>query len=271
VSKEISHPTSPAQARRAFEAGRERWPDISVDGDRFVSFVGRAGVETEAYPADLYLACACDDGDQIACKIVIERYLRPIVPHLTRRGFPQDVAEEVCQTVSERLLSGPRRRIRSYAAHVDLNTWVRIISYRAAVDMVRARKLQIATEDLLWNEAMVGAVSPDPETVLMRADAGALMHAAIERAFASLTPRERTLLRHYYVSRLSIDRLAVIFHLHRATVARQIADVRERIIKRMNEYLRTVPGLDKRDRRSFDDLARSQVDLDLEELLRSTS
>jgi RNA polymerase sigma-70 factor (ECF subfamily) len=265
---EVLTPTDEIQ--RAFELGRRQWPKVSVDSRRFDSFVARAcAPELERHAADLYLACGSAAGDRSACTIVVDRYLSSISDHLCRRGFSTDVAEEVSQTLAERLLTGENPRIGSYSGQVDLGAWIKVVAYRAAIDLVRANQADSGAKDRLTNELTVDPAPADPETVLMRADAGVLMRAAIEQATAALEPRERTLLRLYYVGGLSIDRLATMFHVHRATIARQIAEIRETVLKGVSTHLRKVNGLSASQRESFDALARSHVDLDLEDLLRS--
>lgn len=53
---------------------------------------------------------------------------------------------------------------------------------------------------------------------------------AFRDAVNALTSRERNLLRYHYLSDLSIDQIGTLYHVHRATAARWVAQARERLI-----------------------------------------
>ena len=246
------------------------WPALTVSEDAFTSFTSAADPDGARYFAsDLLLACACAAGDAGACQVFAAQFLKPTVSHLTGRGFTHDVAEEVCQSLGEKMLSGDHPRIRTYSGSGGLAAWVRVVAYRQALDAARSLTSEKTNKTELANELAVGISSQDPELALLRTDCAAVMRAALEDAIGKLEAREKTLLRLYYVGGLSIDRIAVVFRVHRATVSRQIGDVRDKLIKSISRHLREIPGMSESDRRSMNALARSQMSFELDELLRS--
>jgi RNA polymerase sigma-70 factor len=69
-----------------------------------------------------------------------------------------------------------------------------------------------------------------PELQLLLSRHRSSLQDAIEAAFRRLAPEERTLLRLQYVDRLGIDELSTIYRAHRATVARRLLRLRDRML-----------------------------------------
>lgn len=68
------------------------------------------------------------------------------------------------------------------------------------------------------------------------------MKHAIEDAAAELAPRDRALLRLHLVERASIDDIAALYRVHRATVARWIQSAREIVESELTLSLSRVLG-----------------------------
>src|SRR5262249_39301080 len=66
----------------------------------------------------------------------------------------------------------------------------------------------------------------------------AAFKAAFGDAMASLVPDDRSLLALHYVDDLSIDELAKVLGIHRATAARRVAKVREQLLEGTKDRLR---------------------------------
>src|SRR5262245_56150780 len=97
-----------------FAAGRQAWPAVEISRATFGAHV-LARLSEDADPAaalaglhgpDLYLACACAEGDPRALE-ELERRLMPEVTQFLNRGdaFP-GFADEVKQVLRERVLVG---------------------------------------------------------------------------------------------------------------------------------------------------------------------
>ena len=60
---------------------------------------------------------------------------------------------------------------------------------------------------------------------------------AFTAALATLTPRDRNLLRQQFIYGASIDELGALYGVHRATVARWIAQVRDTLLRRTRHHI----------------------------------
>jgi RNA polymerase sigma-70 factor (ECF subfamily) len=90
---------------------------------------------------------------------------------------------------------------------------------------------------------------------------------ALRAAFASLTPRERLLFRMHFIDGLTIDRIGVVFSVHRATIARWLASAREMVVDRTMAQLGDELRLDPAEFESLLRVVRSALDVSLQGLL----
>ena len=69
----------------AWDAGKQAWPDVALDRDRFETYARTLDPEAAAkFPADIYLAAACLGGDPVALARVqsqLEVSLSQLLPH----------------------------------------------------------------------------------------------------------------------------------------------------------------------------------------------
>ncbi|MBL0218227.1 MAG: hypothetical protein IPQ07_30640 [Myxococcales bacterium] len=66
---------------------------------------------------------------------------------------------------------------------------------------------------------------------------GARTGEAFDRALATLTPRERNLLKQQYVYGATIDELGALYGVHRATAARWLAQIRDTLMHRTRGHI----------------------------------
>jgi RNA polymerase sigma-70 factor (ECF subfamily) len=71
----------------------------------------------------------------------------------------------------------------------------------------------------------------------MTGDERRIYREAFEAALATLTARDRNLLRQQYVYGTTIDELAALYRVHRATAARWVARVREVVLRRTRRHI----------------------------------
>jgi RNA polymerase sigma-70 factor, ECF subfamily len=69
----------------------------------------------------------------------------------------------------------------------------------------------------------------DPELARLRAHYGDQFKQAFGDAFASLSKRDRTILRHRFADGLDIDAIGAIYGVHRSTAARWLHQIRVRL------------------------------------------
>src|SRR5687768_11339566 len=118
---------------QAFEEARAAWPGIDV---LFSSFAARmTDAQSRANASDLYLACACSDGNRLALLEFERRFIGRVRDAVVRIDASYDFIVEVQQVLRERLLVGPAAKIRSYRGAGGLAAWVRTAALRTALNL----------------------------------------------------------------------------------------------------------------------------------------
>jgi RNA polymerase sigma-70 factor (ECF subfamily) len=91
---------------------------------------------------------------------------------------------------------------------------------------------------------------------------------AFEAALRTLPDRERTLLRQHYLDGLSIDKLASLYRVHRATAARLLVRARVRVLEATRAQMMSQLDVRSQDLDSILRLIRSQIEISLHDLQR---
>jgi RNA polymerase sigma-70 factor (ECF subfamily) len=224
-------------AQLLYDRGRRAWPKIELGAASFARALAEHGAPADAHVEDFYLACACAEGDAAALAAFDELHLRQVGRFVARVDASPEFAAEVRQDLRERLLvaePGGRPRIGGYSGQGPLGAWVRVAAVRVALDLTRRRKDGAATPEL---SETVAASTHDPEVALVKARYREVFEEALEAALARLSPKEKNLLRMSLVDGLSIDRIGVVYRAHRATAARWIAAVRQKLLDELYQEL----------------------------------
>ncbi len=211
-------------------------PELHADEREFAEAVGRSLVDRDDPVAaidglqlgDLWLACACAGGDRGAIA-EFDRVLATLRPTLARTGADADAIDELLQQHRAHMLTAePDRppRIRSYRGHGDLRSWMKVALVREAVRTQRRGQPSTQGEDEI--DALVDP-SGDPELQAMQDAYRAGFRRAFAHALAELPPRDRNVLRYHLVDGLAIDDIGAIYRVHRATAARWLVHIRERL------------------------------------------
>jgi RNA polymerase sigma-70 factor, ECF subfamily len=244
----------------------ERWPSIRCGRDAFVEHVERVGAQAEdiaRHGAELCLACACAQGDASAIRIFESEYVAQLEPTLRRFGDGSFV-DEARQALRQRMLLPPEPRIATYAGTGPLLGWLRISALRLALNL---RRSEIRPADALLVEEIVREL-PVEASDLPRYIA--VFSMALGRAFAVLETRDRNLLRLHHVDGLTLDRLGELYDVHRATVARWLAQARTRIFEEVEAEVKRELRLSQSEFHSMLGLVRSYLDASLGGLLEPT-
>jgi RNA polymerase sigma-70 factor (ECF subfamily) len=202
--------------------------------------LGNAAEVIMRHGDDLFLACACANGDERAIEFFSQHFLGA-VPAMVARVLPnRSLVEELVQSLHEGMLV-PREasppQIAGYRGTGSLAGWVRISAMRAAVRM-KNRVARFAPESHI---AASEAPTIGPEKRYMQREYGPAFADAFREALAALPSAPREVLRRYYVEGLTIDEMAERDGIHRATAARRVdaarrlilADVRRRAAARL--------------------------------------
>ncbi|MBL4687566.1 MAG: sigma-70 family RNA polymerase sigma factor [Nannocystaceae bacterium] len=218
----------------ALRSARSAWTSIEASTDEFARAIGSAVAEQDDPLAgiaalrhgDLWLATAAAQGNKLAVE-AIEAILTSLRPTLARMGAARSTIDELLQRVSVHLLAGSQdqpSRIRSYRGRGELRSWIKVVVVRDAVRALRAERGQDTPADEL--EALMDP-GGDPELEAMRSTYREAFRAAFSHALSELSPRDRNVLRYHLAEGLTIDDLAALYQVHRATTARWLARIRE--------------------------------------------
>lgn len=260
----------------AWTSARAAWPDVAVDEAWFAAVIARrlpADVEPLAGLAglrvpDLYLACACVRGQADALR-AFERSFGDQLAAAARRGGAT-APDEVVARLRERLLVGPDAKLADYAGAGPLARWLKIAAQRLAIDMGRSDRVRGNDPASRGDGELVDRIgSEDPELQLLKDRYREAFREAFSRAMAALTPRARTMLRLHLIHGLSIDEIAPMHDVHRATAARWLAAARAEVLEGSRARLGELLAADAREVESIMHLIASRLDVSIVRHLES--
>jgi len=238
----------------AIEATLAVWPNLEIDPPdifRHVELLGVGSEELAQYGTHLCLAVACARGGSHAVRILERDFMGAARVALCKLRASSDLAEEALQVLRERLLVGSKPRIGTYTGRGPLPGWLS----RAAINV--GFNLMQSERALSRRTLPEHAWSDEPK------DHAPAYQAVAQKAFdasvAELTARERELLREQARGQ-SIDVLAKRLGLHRATIARKLVALRERLSHDVRQRFRTHFGMTTSEARIV--LARVALEID---------
>jgi RNA polymerase sigma-70 factor (ECF subfamily) len=253
------------EARARLSAARTRWPGIALDDAPFVAHLsqlaaGDAGKLAGLHIDDLFLAWACSRGDRAALA-ELDGSVLSLVPRWVQ-GFEGVSADDVQQELRHKLLTGPAAHLLDYTGRGALDRWVRVAASRIAIDLQRKRKPESSDDavDTLLSQ-------PDPEIDFVKVHDREVLRSVLRDAVRSLPARQLGLLRLHYLEGVSLEKLAALERVHRATVARWLADARADALKKVRELLRDRLKLSSDEGDSLVRFLGSRLDLSLRSAL----
>lgn len=255
--------------------GRAAYPELEVDATTFAGelarrLAGTASLEqlARARIDHLYLAVACMAGDERAVAIV-EREFLPVAGACARRMRARpDQADEVRARVARILFveePGRTAALASYSGRGDLGTYVSVIATRELTRMLAKDRREVAVDEPSFLDRL--APASDPELAYLRDAYRDDVDAAMRTALAGLSAESRALLRYSLIDGWSIDRIAALYGIHRATAARRVAAARDELGHAMRAELATRLTISKDEVDSVVRLVQSRIDVSLARLL----
>jgi RNA polymerase sigma-70 factor (ECF subfamily) len=219
----------------------------------------------QLHDEDLELARACLAGDQDAL-----RRFDGLLDEVGRKlgGMAgADLMREAKQVVRQVLVATKDRpaAIAEYSGRGALGGWLRVALGRELVRL--AKKGQKEPQALPDELELLAADDDDPETAYLKTHYRTEFKQAFAAALEGLDAAERRALRYSIVERLSIDDVARLDGVHRATAARQVARARERLTEETRRILRERLVVDPDELQSILRLIESQVDVSVRRLL----
>lgn len=258
---------------RHFALAHQHWdetvgPQLTDENiEAFVGFVdshGEAGW-SGGHLRDLFVAWSAACGDPKGVGAFVQRCegdMRRAIAQTMRE--PADV-DEVVQRVLEHLLVGGHGRkaaLLSYSGRGDLAGFVRVAAARRALNYATRAPRELASHDAILHS--IFDADADPETQVIRQRCKSELREGFCAALASLSVRDRTLIRYSLLDGMSVDTIGSIYRVHRATAARWVSAARGRLLEAFHLQMSTRLGVSAAELESLVRWARSAVDLSIE-------
>ncbi|MBN9686859.1 MULTISPECIES: sigma factor-like helix-turn-helix DNA-binding protein [unclassified Corallococcus] len=214
------------------------WPGLQLEPGPFVAHLGRHTASGEPlaqalsalHCEDLYLALAALDGQRAALDALESAVLVPAGRAVRRVENSDAFVDEVLQLTRLRLLveeGGRAPRLTEYAGRGPLRRWTEAVALGIALALKRKPERSTPLDDALI-AADLGAADPELEHIRHRYRPA--FRAAFVEALASLSPRDRNLLRMGLVQGLGVESLGALHQVHASTVSRWMAKAREALL-----------------------------------------
>jgi len=250
------HPTIGITALELFAFAGERIRDGDLDAEL-----------ARRHVPDLYLACGCARGDGAALTILEHQTLPVVERGLGGLKLSSDARGELLQMLREQMLvahEGPPG-IAAYDGRAPLAIWLRVCAARLGIRQLDRDRRACDLDDRQLEQLSPGV--PNPELAYLRRLYGDQFQAAFRGAVADLTPRERNLLRHSVIDELGIDQIAAIYHVHRATAARQLNQARATLVEATRQRMRVALRVSETELESILRVIMSMAEVTLRQIL----
>lgn len=257
-----------AQARAAH-------PDLAVaDRDLVTALAAHAPAEeveafcARCHAAELALAVAAGEGSAQAITELERVHAATLDATCRRFAGRGHEADDLRQLLRAKLFVSEGEappRIAQYNGQGSLGSWLRVTATRLFIDLGRRKD---RAREISEDPTELEVVEPfDLELELVKTEYRGAVAAAMIEAARELPPGERHLLRQHLAGGLTIDQLAAVLGIHRATVARRIARARDALATRTRELVAASLKLDDRELGELFGLVVSKIDVSLRKLL----
>lgn len=256
-------------------------PDVPVPRERFAALLARCVNASGSQPlepsqlhvADLYLACGYGLGIETAQSRVESQHFSRIKRRLDRMKVPPSNTAEILQELRCRLveMNEPGFSGAAYSGRGSLGGWLFIAAVRIADRRSERTQHELTEHDGALDAAdrLLSVIDPEMEHRVQSYKA--TFEAAMHEGLAALSRRERNLLRFHFLERLSIDRLAEIYQVHRATAARWVLRAQQHLAEEArSRFIARIPTAENSMPRLLE-LIRSKLDLSLSGILQRTA
>lgn len=233
------------------KAAWARWPSLPA---MEFPVEGPAGT---AHGAEVVLVSAALAGVRQALEVLELEYFEPLRAALCQR-WARDVIDDALQSLRERLLVGASPGLREWPARDRLERWLRVCAMREVMTASRERP----------------ELTPGPAIISGGGDLTHRHREALERALKTavgqLEPAQRGILKLHLLENVSVESIAELHGVSRATMTRWLAAARDSLAEGLRAEGKE--QLEVGDR-TLDSLARpllAQLEVSLAGLLRAT-
>jgi RNA polymerase sigma-70 factor (ECF subfamily) len=238
-------------------------PGIDVSRDELAAALATKDDQpTPEGAAELYLAVACARGDSAAIAAFERDYLSAVPAALASTKLPAATVEDIRAAVRDKLLLDGK--IVEYAGRGRLRGLVQVTASRLAIDRIR----HDSKEQALPEGDRLAAVG-DVEMSLIKAQYREAFAAGFTAAVGKLDRRDRNILRLHLLGGVTLEQLAQMYGVHRATVVRWLAAAREAVLAGTRAHVADKLHAPADELDEMFELVRSRVELSVERLLAS--
>ncbi len=257
-----------AELERLWQEARARWPGVTVEPDRFCATLARhAGSRlmlARLRIHDLYLACGCLGGDTVALR-EFDALVEEVAAKLRSLGrdaaLIADAKQHARQSVLPRAAAPPP--LAAYNGHGDLGGWLRVVMSRELVHLIKREQRHGPLDEVQAQKS----AGDDPEIAYLKKQYEREFKEAFAAAMSQLGDDRRRALRYAVVEGMSIDEIAKVERIHRATAARSVARARARLVELTRSILQAQLALDASQLDSLLRLVPSEIDVSVRRLL----
>ncbi len=275
----VDEPELAEMLRRLVAEAQQAHPDLAIDGAVLAAKLGAGLTDDGATPIaaaiaaictpDLYLAIGCEKGLASALRSFMRTYQGDIDRAAAKCGSAGMSPGEFTALVQDRLFVEPQR-IARYTGKGDLRGWLRVVLSRLVVDVLRRAAAGPLERPADPDDLLHVADAHDPELGLLHAQYREPVRAALERAFARLSPRERNLLRLRLLEGWNHDQLGARFGVHRTSAARWIVQAQQALFEATRAELHAELGVAQREFESLARAVQSRLHLSVQRILSRT-
>lgn len=261
----LTTPAAAAATSAAWAEAQRQWPSLGVTE---AEFVGRIASVLESAspspvalttirPTEQMLVAACLE-QRPGAMVALERYAFELLPSVAQRFASVLTADELVQRVRTKLLTPPPGEsplLARFTGVTSLGRWIRIVAVRLGLDAARSSQRRQAREHTLPD----ALPQRDPEFYWMRQLYTENFERILSENLLALPVRDRNLLKAQVVHGMSLEEMARVWSVHRATVARWLRAARLGLLGSVRDGLQVQAGLSESEVDSVLNLIRSGV------------
>ena len=247
-------------------AAQAQWPLVRLDEGVFITHLRArlSGPLEQVRGPELYLACACLEGDPAALAAFEHQFIAGVDKAVMGVDANASFIDEVRQRVRERLLVGSSPKLKEYSGLGSLQAWTRTVALRLALNHKRDGAREVQDDGMLDAIPFAGR---DLELDYVRKQHRQDFAAAFRDALVALEARSRNVLRLSYVDRLTIDQIGTMYGTHRATAARWLNAAREELMEQTRARLAERLKLNQSELNSLLGALQSNLEISINRLL----
>ena len=205
------------------------------DDDTFQSYLNRI------HTSDLYLTMGMSTGDENAWEIFEDKFVPKINDFARYYADDEDIAEEVFAFTKSSLFVKIKKtgkpKIDSFNGRGSLESWLKVIVYR---EVINHQKNRVKTTSL---DNIVLGIEEDHETDYEMETISKIMTTG----FQSLNPKDRILIREYFILKKPERELAEKYHVHISTISRRLHKICDKLSSILIDLAQTEFDIGERD------------------------